>query len=100
VGARVSRSPTRAPGGGSPVRCGPGSLADLRQLPPRGGTIAAFQQVGQPQHVAVELALGIAGRAGRSDDLGGTGERVAGVLGAPEHVLAGAKRGGERAGIA
>ena len=56
--------------------------------------------MGQPQYVAVELALRIASRAGRGDDLGGTGERVAGVLGSPQHVLAGAKRGGEPAGIA
>ena len=56
--------------------------------------------MGQPQHVTVELALRLTGHAGRGDHLGGAGKRVAGVLGAPQHMLAGAKRGGERAGIA
>jgi hypothetical protein len=56
--------------------------------------------VGQAQHVAVELALRVAGGAGSGDDLAGTGERVGRVLGAPQHVLAGADRGGERAWIA
>jgi len=55
--------------------------------------------VGQPQHVAVELASRIAGGAGHGDDLAGTGQRVARVLGAPQHMLAGTERGGERPGI-
>src|SRR5207244_12038624 len=47
---------------------------------------------------AIEFGLGIAGPLGRGDDLVRRGERVRGVLGAPQHVVPGGQRGGEGRG--
>ena len=54
--------------------------------------------MGQAQDATIEFGLGIAGPLGRGDDLVGRGERVRGVLGAPQDVVPGGQRGGEGRG--
>ena len=75
-----------------------GHPVELGQDPLGGGAVAELEEVGQAQDAAVEFGLGFAGPLGRGDDVVGRGERVRGVLGAPQDVVPGGQRGGEGRG--
>jgi hypothetical protein len=75
---------------GHPVELGQDSLGR--------GAVAELEEVGQAQDAAVEFGLGCAGPLGRGDDLVGRGERVRGILGAPQDEVPGGQRGGEGRG--
>ena len=96
------RGQGRAPGqGGQPdgrLAQRLGHPVEFGQDPLGGGPVAELEQVGQAQDAAVEFGLGFAGPLGRGDDLVGRGERVRGVLGAPQDVVPGGQRGGEGRG--